>query len=341
MLVHRGARMSGHHLRKPAATRTTRAVAAGATGAAATVICLSCSIPGLDLGDARDAAIESESDAATDRDPADGGDGSPSVDGSLGDSARDPDADAGTEASLGDASDDGPLDYRDIVLQDHPLAYWRLDESIDSGTHVAYDSTSNHLVGIYTDGVTLGATGALVNDPDTAVQLSGGSVTVSTFAFPSADAGASLQTFSIEAWINPEYQAYDSMGIAGYDFAAGFQGGYFVGLSPSLSCSSGNCDNLIFSQPDGATMETDAAVTIGAWNYVVVTYDGTTLLFYVDGVSAQALTQSVAFANQGSLVIGRWANVEFSGTLDEVAIYDHALSPQRIGRHFQIANGAQ
>jgi hypothetical protein len=75
-------------------------------------------------------------------------------------------------------------------------------------------------------------------------------------------------------------------------------------------------------------------VTTGQWHQVVATYDGTTLIMYVDG---QQVGQTTTFAgalgtqsNGSSLVIGRdsWCVCDsFNGTMDDVSIYGSALSP--------------
>ena len=91
------------------------------------------------------------------------------------------------------------------------VSYWRLGES--SGTN-ACDSYGPN-AGTYQGGFTLGATGAIAGDPDTAVRLDGSSGYVNVPHSSSLDVGDS---FTIEAWVKrnsfgaPSYQAIASQG---------------------------------------------------------------------------------------------------------------------------------
>jgi glucose/arabinose dehydrogenase/PKD repeat protein len=71
----------------------------------------------------------------------------------------------------------------------------------------------------------------------------------------------------------------------------------------------------------------------GQWAYLAGTYDGTTLRLYVDGVlMASKASAGVIAPTSGALRIGGnsiW-NEWFNGTLDEIRIYDRALSATEI-----------
>ena len=71
--------------------------------------------------------------------------------------------------------------YGSAVMQDQPLAYWRLGES--SGT-LAADFSGNTRDGNYNGGVTLGQPGAVSGDPDTASLFNGSSGYVTASALP-------------------------------------------------------------------------------------------------------------------------------------------------------------
>jgi PKD repeat protein len=93
----------------------------------------------------------------------------------------------------------------------------------------------------------------------------------------------------------------------------------------------------------GAVSKT--AVSTGRWNFVAATYDGKTLSFYVNGKlgASQAVTGSIDVSN-GALRIGGnsiWGQY-FKGLIDEVRVYNGALTASQIGLDMISAlNGPQ
>jgi hypothetical protein len=90
---------------------------------------------------------------------------------------------------------------------------------------------------------------------------------------------------------------------------------------------------------DQVYAQTPSMLKTNSWYHVVGTYDGLSIKIYVNGV-LQGMTQaSVMLGNAGSLYLGylNMVNWEYylNGTLDEVAIYDRALSSEEIQRHYQ------
>jgi hypothetical protein len=85
-----------------------------------------------------------------------------------------------------------------------------------------------------------------------------------------------------------------------------------------------------------------AALPLNAWTHLALTFDGTTLRLYVNGALAgsKAVTGSMA-ASTGALRIGGnsvWP--EFSaGLIDEVRVYNRALSAAEIGSDMNTAVG--
>ncbi len=88
----------------------------------------------------------------------------------------------------------------------------------------------------------------------------------------------------------------------------------------------------------------------GNWHYIAATTDGwTNLQFYVDGqeVGSASLPARLNTSVPGTglelgsaLQAGRWqCQFNFQGSLDEVAVYPTALSPQQINGHWQAATG--
>lgn len=83
------------------------------------------------------------------------------------------------------------------------------------------------------------------------------------------------------------------------------------------------------------------AVTDNHWHHVVATREGTTGLtsLYVDGHFQNSVTQSIpaGFASSSPIDVG-WFNISgffrYTGSVDEVALYNRALTPTEINNHY-------
>ena len=76
------------------------------------------------------------------------------------------------------------------------------------------------------------------------------------------------------------------------------------------------------------------ATPLNAWTHLAATYDGTTQRLYVDGVQAasRAVTGAVRVST-GALRIGGnnvWTNEWFAGLIDELRVYNRALTATEI-----------
>jgi hypothetical protein len=228
-----------------------------------------------------------------------------------------------------DTGPDAPSSvYRAAVLADTPLAYWRLDET--SGT-VAHDATGHGHDGTYVGTFTLGQTGALAGDADTAVGLDGVSGHVDVgLAF---DFSPSLP-FTFEAWvklttIDTTYRHVVTnmqYGVGGMPFT----GTYIVYVQ--------SADKLGLERWSSGTtelaVESPTFTATNVWAYVVGTFDGTTGTLYVNGI-AQAAASSLAGTTASGVDVV-WGDL-LAGTLDEAAVYDHALPQARVTAHYAAA----
>ena len=89
-----------------------------------------------------------------------------------------------------------------------------------------------------------------------------------------------------------------------------------------------------------ADVTSNGSVVNGEWHYVSETYDGTTIRIYIDGVLDIEQARSINTV----LNVGRiGANVRlgefFNGAIDEVSIYDRALSENEVAQNFAAEKG--
>ncbi|MDQ1746891.1 MAG: trimeric autotransporter adhesin, partial [Frankiaceae bacterium] len=211
--------------------------------------------------------------------------------------------------------------YASAVLGDQPIAYFRLGEK--SGATTAADA-SGHTAGSYT-GVTLGVPGALPHDSDTAALFDGATSAVSVADSPALRLNGS---FTIEFWakLKTFMNTYPGLMIKG---ASATANGYLVWYTS---------DGALHFKRNNVDVATPAGVfNTSAWHDYAVSYDGSTLRWYVDGqaVSSRAVTFPTN-AGTDPLKLGRGDRFG-NDYLDEVAVYASALTPTRVGAHFSAA----
>ena len=238
----------------------------------------------------------------------------------------------GLKENIDARSIDAPIGYVSAVLADQPLAYWRLGSASQS---VVVDETANGNMGTFVGGVQPGDAGPLVGDQDTAMRFDGVDDFVAIgdrLEFPG------VAPFSFELWVKPHNHDVAYTGV----------------LSKTDEQAGGNTKSgfLIFDHfgkfgaernagDTAQNVETTAALPVDVWTYVVVTFDGATLSLYLDGQSqaTNATPISIPSTTNGFVLGARNGGeyLRYPGVIDEVAVYDHALSPERIDAHRRAA----
>jgi len=148
---------------------------------------------------------------------------------------------------------------------------------------------------------------------------------------------------TVEAWVNPavmsgwETVVMKERGGAGtgllsyalYAHDGAPQGGGFAGPAGYLR------PNPAGSTTDqGVRQASHTAIPLNAWTHIATTYDGANQRFYINGalVATKAQTGSIAVGNQPLRIGGNNVSGEFfRGVIDEVRIYNRALSLAEIG----------
>lgn len=207
------------------------------------------------------------------------------------------------------------------VLADNPIGYWRLNET--SGT-TAFDSSGNERDGTYVDGVTLGATGGLPGD-DAAASFDGLSGYVQ---LPGVWGNTSAVT--VEAFVN--VQAARSSDIQAIVSSTTISFLHF-----QLDDEGGN--NVVYGR--GALLPNIGENPLNVWRHVALVSKPGFSQLYVDGQpfgpSSSAGGLTITSSPDNGVRIGSGYNQIrfFDGLVDEVAIYDTALSEERILKHFK------
>jgi hypothetical protein len=101
------------------------------------------------------------------------------------------------------------------------------------------------------------------------------------------------------------------------------------------SCSQGTVEFVVVHRRAvAADLQSNRAVTDGQWHHVAVTYDGSVLKLYVDGVLDNSLSQTGIQANVGSGTMTLGRNIDPSdqldGQIDEVRMWNEARTQAEI-----------
>jgi Concanavalin A-like lectin/glucanases superfamily/Bacterial Ig-like domain len=219
-----------------------------------------------------------------------------------------------------------PPTYSETVLQDHPRAYWRLGEANGVAAH---DEVGANLA-FYSGGPLLGRSGALAGKPDTAVGLDGVNDSVEVLDGPGLGSPAGV---AVEAWVLPATLPAGTASIARKD------GQFLLRLRADGS--------VVFRLwKAGVSYEASSlpgTVEDGGWTHLVASWDGVEMRLYADAtlIASRPLSGLADTTIEGlSLGSSFGAYDFFAGALDEVAVYDAGLSPERVRAHFDAAVAA-
>jgi fibronectin type 3 domain-containing protein len=223
--------------------------------------------------------------------------------------------------------------YAATVLSQNPAGYWRLGES--SGT-IGADSSPSLNGGVYTGGVTVGTTGAILGDPDTAMTLDG-----SSGYFSSSQLQPGPTVYSEEAWFKTTTT----------------RGGKIMGFGTSQTGNSNSYDRHIYMTNNGQlifgaytgttnTIQTSKSYNDGNWHQVIATQGPGGMVLYVDGLKVGSNPQTGNQSYSGYWRVGEdnlagWPSAPtsyyFNGSIDDASVYNTALTPAQVAAQYTAA----
>jgi hypothetical protein len=258
------------------------------------------------------------------------------------DASPDSTAAAGGDGSALDADGAGADTYAALIASHRPLAYWRMGTR--SGP-IVRDETGRGNDLVLVASPKLGLPGTIVGDPDTALGFEQGAYAVATDAgalsFASEDGG--VVEYSLEAWVRPaksidglcSNNCFYQYLISNWDGAEGYYVFFsFYDAPPGAS---------FFHSHEGRSAAAYASAPApDAWSHVVAVRAQRQLMMYVNGVPGSGDTSDLPLAQRSiELRIAVRSNGNssyFVGAVDEVAIYDRALTVREVEEHY--AKGA-
>ena len=143
---------------------------------------------------------------------------------------------------------------------------------------------------------------------------------------PDASLSLNGSSFTQSVWIKPEFTDNNYHGVLGYQpgSTANRYPGIWVYQQDRIHAGFGDGTNW-------NSFTTGSALTTNQWNHVATTFDGTTYRAFVNGVEVYATTDFAGRtpASTNRVDIGRVDNY-FEGNIDDVRIYNRALTPSEI-----------
>ncbi|WP_305789409.1 signal peptidase I [Symbioplanes lichenis] len=219
--------------------------------------------------------------------------------------------------------------YTAAVKKSLPVSYWRMG---GTSTAAVADEMGRNALALYNT-PTVGAAGALTVDPDKATTFKNG--TGPSYGSITNAAYAISGPVSVAAWTNAK---------ASTNWRLVFKGEAQTGrLNYLLSWSSdkGGADMRFLVDAGGTRYETRGAwpADLG-WHFVVGVYDGSFIRIYIDGVETGKLAATGTLAALPATplqVSENNASTGLSGSVDEVAVWDSALSAAQIAQFYALA----
>ena len=228
--------------------------------------------------------------------------------------------------------------YSQAVLKSKPIAYWKFEEmagfeAIDQqqNQHGTYEpGSARYLPGPQGTGLSTGLRG------NRAVHFAGGRMKSQC-----PDLG---NVYSVECWFWNGLP-HDARAVTGYFFSRGKDGdttsaGDHLGIGGTNKGA--EAGKLIFfnGNQSGQLLVAKTTLKLKTWNHVVLVRQGKKVAVYLNGqptadISGEA--ETTLPANVPDIFVGgrndRFAG--FEGKVDEVSLYDRALSPAEIEEHYK------
>lgn len=250
-----------------------------------------------------------------------------------------------------------PESYQAMVKGDGAILHQRMDE-YDAGRAVALNSGTLAPQGnaIHFPGVTHSVPGALAAGGDTAMRYDGVDKTSNDVNYATAipyDARMHTESFSWEGWVRPTQEGKGNAQAVFMNYlSSGDRVGWVLWQRGSRAATGGDRGwNLRMYSANGDQRFVDiitgnaaGGYDLNAWQHLAITYDATnkTAIFYVNGVpvGTQIGDPAKTYAPNNGIVtpaIGGFANGRenpFYGDIDEVALYDRALTPTLVAQHY-------
>ena len=255
-------------------------------------------------------------------------------------------------------ADPGIIDYRTAVRNTNPVGYWRLDES--SGPAANQGSGGTTLNGTYTNFAagSQGVAGLIAGDPDAAADFNGSSSYVTGTGLNTIAGGNPFASdWTIETWLVRDTANADWTGVFSNN-----NGGTNAPILTFFNNADGNTRHRLGMNPSGSSATPDIYVNLDQYGgggaaylgkpvYAVMTYNAVpkqlNMYVNVNGTWLPQATTTLTRTNLNTAAPGFHIGRHYDGgmqihdgKIDEVAIYNRALTEAEVQAHFAVGSGA-
>lgn len=246
-------------------------------------------------------------------------------------------------------------DYAATILADSPVAYWQLDETsgtFESAVDFNYPG-SDFFEAEGDNSLTRGAPGIVGNGISLANPINNTAPTGLASVTNNTGMQPGLGSWTMEAWFNTDANWATATSTGNIlRKADGARNGFYLIMNKGSAAGRVTAG---FARPDtGLGVAYDVihvsspvpGVSMGEWHHVVGTLErnttatSDTATLYIDGVMMEEKTSynlfGVDISPTGRLAIGAGNTVlyGFDGSIDEVAMYNYALSASQVAAHY-------
>jgi len=135
--------------------------------------------------------------------------------------------------------------------------------------------------------------------------------------------------FTIDTWVRAtSFSTGNYNSVVSYGSLTGVENPYYIGLAAGIPA-------FITQHTSGQNnLSAPSSITLNVWHHIAVSFDGSTKNMYVDGslVTSAGVANPIVYGTDAPLLIGEdldggaAAGIPFSGLIDEVEIFNRALS---------------